>query len=114
MRLPSGATMAVMTVIKSLVRHPRLQARRTPRAPLLMFRHGVPAPLLLRAVDPFLHGSVREALGFDDFAVAEAVRIGLGCGFSEGGDYGEDDHDIVVGEESAGRYCEVLLRQLPE
>ena len=73
-----------------------------------------PAPSLLRAVDPFKHGSVPEVSGFQDFAVAEAERIGGGCGFSAGGDLGEDDHDIAVGEEAAGRYRQGLLGQLRE
>jgi hypothetical protein len=67
-------------------------------------------PLLLRAEDPFKHGGVPEVLRFDDFAVAEREYIGFGCGFPAGGDLGEDDHDIVVGEETAGHYCKGLSR----
>src|SRR5262245_45639831 len=69
---------------------------------------------LLRAEDPFKHGSVREDLIFDDFAVAVGERIGLECGFSAGAHLREDDHDIVVGEETVGRYLKVLLGHLRE
>src|SRR5262249_44724657 len=58
---------------------------------------------LLPAVDPLLHRSVPVALGFDDFAAAEGPHIGFGCGFSASSDLAEDDHVIVVGEETAGR-----------
>src|ERR1700741_1173237 len=65
---------------------------------------------LFCAVDPFKHGSVGEGLEFDVFAVAVGGHIGLGRGFSASGDLADDDHDIVVGEETAGRCCEGLLR----
>ena len=61
--------------------------------------------LLLLAVDPFLHGSVPEALEFDEFAALEGAHIGFGRGFSASGDLAEDDHDIIIvvgGEETTG------------
>src|ERR1700756_745840 len=66
---------------------------------------------LLPAVDPFLHGSVPEALEFGEFAAPEGAHIGFGRGFSAGGDLAEDDHDVIVvgGEETGGRRCEGLL-----
>ena len=70
--------------------------------------------LLLRAEDPFLQRSVAVALDFGGFAVAEGDHIGLGCGFPAGGDLGEDDHDIIVGNETAGCCCEGLLGHLRE
>ena len=65
---------------------------------------------LLPAVDPFEHGSVREVLELDHFAAAVGQYIGYGRGFSASGDLAEDDHNILFGEETAGRCCEGLLR----
>jgi hypothetical protein len=65
---------------------------------------------LLPAVDPFKHGSVRVGLEFDEFAAPEGAHIGFGRGFSASGDLAEDDHEITVGGETAGRCCEGLLR----
>ena len=70
--------------------------------------------LLLTAEDPFKQGGVPVVLDLDDFAIAVGERIGLESGFSARADLREDDHDIVVGEETAGRYLEVLLGDLPE
>src|SRR6516164_11428223 len=65
---------------------------------------------LLPAVDPFEHRSVREGLKIDDFAAAKGGCIGFGRGFSASGDLADDDHVIAVGDETAGRCCEGLLR----
>jgi Domain of unknown function (DUF222) len=77
-------------------------------------RHTAPGPhravALLRAVDPFEHGSVREVLELDHFAAPIGQYIGYGRGFSASGDLAEDDHNILFGEETAGRCCEGLLR----
>ena len=66
--------------------------------------------LAIPAVDPFEHGSVREGLELDDFAAAKGGYVGFRRGFSASGYLAEDDHNILVGEETAGRCCEGLLR----
>ena len=60
--------------------------------------------LLLTAEDPFKQGGVPVVLDLDDFAIAVGERIGLESGFSTRADLREDDHDIAVGEETAGPY----------
>ena len=47
-----------------------------------------------------------------DFAVAEGEHIGFERELPAGDDLGQDDHDIVVGQETAGRYCNRFFRQL--
>src|SRR6185295_1252525 len=59
-------------------------------------------------------GTVPVVLGLDDSAFAVGELIGLEAGFSAHADSREDDHDIVVGEETGGRYLKVLLGALPE
>ena len=46
--------------------------------------------------------------------VFDCELIGLKSGFSAHADLREDNHDIVVGEETVGRYLKVLLGHLPE